>query len=106
MVMLKQQFVEVEGATLEVFSGGHGGPIVCAAHPFVIQTEHGGVLSELSSLVLINPRGSGNSSPAQCPSDYSWAQLIDDIEAVRHHLGVHRWAFAGYSGGGNVGLLY
>lgn len=106
MALLTQHLLSVNGVTLEVFVGGTEGPVLCSAHPFLVQTEHGGMMAEMSRLVLINSRGSGGSSPALSRQDLSWDQLIDDVEAVRMHLGIEKWCFVGLSGGGNVALRY
>jgi len=63
--------------------------------------------------VLIDQRGSGRSTPhASAPLDQvHWASIdlhhhLADIEAVRAHLGIDRWAVVGYSWGSVLGLAY
>jgi proline iminopeptidase len=64
------------------------------------------VWARFGTLLMVNPRGAGNSSPALSPDDLSMRRLADDLECLRRQLGYARWAFAGSSAGGYVGLLY
>jgi pimeloyl-ACP methyl ester carboxylesterase len=95
---------------LETFIGGPaapGGPVVCAAHPAGVFGEGAvNLLREIAGarVVCVNPRGIGNSSAA--PQDYTLDSMVDDLEAVRRHLGVGVWDFWGMSGGGWLGLAY
>jgi pimeloyl-ACP methyl ester carboxylesterase len=109
VITLERRTVEVDGATLEVFTGGAGGPTVCQSHPFVAQTPEGGLVDavgDLCRLVRVNPRGVGSSSAARTPRTFSFAQQVADLEAVRQRLGIERWAFHGEEGGGCLGPLY
>jgi proline iminopeptidase len=108
-MMLEQQLIEVEGATLEVGFAGSGEPVICQSHPFDPKTpDYGpahGWESGMGRLVAIHPRGVGRSS-GQEARDFTFSQHIDDLEAVRRRLDVDRWVFWGSSGGGAIGLLY
>jgi proline iminopeptidase len=109
MDMLEQQMIEVDGATLEVFVGGAGALTVGQSHPCVAAQPTGGLAHELSDgfrLVRVNARGMGRSSAGRGPHDYTFRQHLDDLEAVRRHLGVERWVWWGTSGGGAIGVLY
>jgi pimeloyl-ACP methyl ester carboxylesterase len=106
--MIKQHMMEVDGATLQVFVIGDSGPLICTTHPWGTYT---GQLSEHdppfpTRLVQVNPRGSGQSSPGRSAEDYTFKQLVDDLEAVRRQLSSEPWIFMGYSGGGYAGLHY
>jgi proline iminopeptidase len=109
-----RRVIDVDGATLEVFLTGTEAPVVCESHPF-------GALGPdltagtpppwpwdgtISGFVTVNPRGVGGSSPGRGPRDFAFAQHLDDLEAVRQHLGVERWVFWGGSAGGVLGLYY
>ena len=53
-----------------------------------------------------HPPGVGPSTPQWQPSDVTFAQHIDDLEAVRQQLGGEPWVYWGASGGSIIGLLY
>ena len=62
-------------------------------------------------VVLFDQRGSGRSRPlaSQPGADLSTnttAHLIEDIEALREHLGIERWTVLGVSWGSTLGLAY
>ena len=111
---VERRMIEVEGATIEVFLTGTESPAVCQSHTFV------GTLPEpmpdgqfpwpwdgsIRGLVSVNPRGVGNSSARNGPSDFTLRQHLDDLEAVRQQLGVARWVFWGSSGGGVLAQAY
>jgi proline iminopeptidase len=115
-LMFDQRFVEAEGAQLEVFVARAAGPFICTTHPFI--PAGGNTLETLKTsayiralaaagrLVVVNPRGMGNSSPAKRVDDLTLRQLADDLEAVRRGLGVGKWIVAGGSSGAHVALLY
>jgi proline iminopeptidase len=108
-MMLEQQLIEVDGATLEVGFAGSGEPVICQSHPFGARAPDydpaDGWESGMGRLVAVNPRGVGRSS-GQEARDFTFSQHIDDLEVVRRRLGVDRWVFWGSSGGGAIGLLY
>ena len=62
-------------------------------------------------VVLFDQRGCGRSTPhasavdADLTSNTTW-NLVDDIDAVRRHLGVERWLVLGGSWGGTLALAY
>ena len=94
MSSLSQQFVDVDGATLEILSSAGGQPVVCSAHPLYAEPAEGGLLSDTligtRRVVVVNPRGLGGSSPARSPRDMMMAQLVEDLEAVHHRLGIEQ----------------
>jgi proline iminopeptidase len=56
--------------------------------------------------VLLDQRGAGRSTPQGELSDNATADLLEDLEAVRRHLGIERWALFGGSWGATLALLY
>ena len=66
----------------------------------------GPALERTLRMVYLDQRGSGRSDRPQDPKAYSIAQLVDDIEALRTHLGVARIALIGHSFGTILGLEY
>lgn len=57
-------------------------------------------------IVLFDQRGCGRSTPhASLEANTTW-HLVADIERLREHLGVQRWAVFGGSWGSTLGLAY
>jgi proline iminopeptidase len=61
--------------------------------------------------VIFDQRGSGRSRPLASDPDAdlstnTTSHLISDIEALREHLGIERWAVLGLSWGTTLGLAY
>lgn len=110
MAQFAQRIIDVGDAKLEVFLGGSGRPLICGTNQWTVQTAQGGPLAEVlaaeGSLVSVNPRDAGNSSPAREPWELTMAFLVDDLEVVRQQLGGEPWIYVGHSGGGFIGLLY
>ena len=65
-----------------------------------------GGLSERFTLILLNPRGTGDSSAPADPRAYTTADYVADVEELRSHLGEERLNLLGYSHGGVVALAY
>ncbi len=86
----------------------HGGPGT-GCGPGALDHFH----PTLHHAVLIDQRGAGLSTPhaSEPLSEIDWSSIdlahhIADIEAVREHLGIERWAVVGYSWGSVLGLAY
>jgi pimeloyl-ACP methyl ester carboxylesterase len=109
---MERRQVEVSGAALDVVIGGDAGSTaqrICASHPAGVFDETTvEFLSDIAdaTVVCVNPRGIGRSSPVPEGAAYSLEAMVDDIEEVRRHLGIERWVFWGMSGGGWLGQLY
>ncbi|GHO83959.1 alpha/beta fold hydrolase [Dictyobacter formicarum] len=115
---VKQILLAIDKQTaIEVFITGEQQPVLCTTHPFAPAT--GNTFSTLNTnsylqalrraagtLVVVNPRGMGQSSPLKSPEDATLSCLVEDLEKVRIHLNIPRWNFIGGSSGGDVGLLY
>lgn len=57
-------------------------------------------------IVLFDQRGCGKSTPfASLEENTTW-HLVDDVEALRRHLGVERWQVFGGSWGSTLALAY
>ena len=79
MALFEQRMVEIEGAMLEIVVGGAGQPLICTSHPCWPPNGQSAQaaqddatlqsLAAVSSVVWVNPRGSGNSSPIHSTSD-------------------------------------
>ncbi len=57
-------------------------------------------------IILFDQRGAGRSTPhAELENNHTQA-LLDDIEAIREHLGIEQWLLFGGSWGSTLSLLY
>lgn len=57
-------------------------------------------------IILFDQRGCGRSTPhAELHENTTW-HLVDDIEALRKHLGIERWQLFGGSWGSTLSLAY
>ena len=63
-------------------------------------------LWERYTLVLLNPRGTGGSDKPADPRAYQIDDYVDDVEALREHLGLERMMLLGHSHGGTVAQAY
>jgi proline iminopeptidase len=57
-------------------------------------------------IVLFDQRGCGRSRPHACLTNNTTAHLIEDIEKIRRHLQIDKWALFGGSWGSTLALLY
>ncbi len=65
-----------------------------------------GGLPGYRSLVLLDPRGTGDSAAPADPATYRCDRQVDDVEALRAHLGLERLDLLGHSAGGTLAVLY
>ena len=65
-----------------------------------------GGLDERLELVLLDPRGTGGSDRPADPRAYTIDDYANDVEELRHHLGVERINLLGHSHGGIVAIAY
>ena len=57
-------------------------------------------------IVIFDQRGAGRSRPLGGLDDNTTPHLIEDIEQLRHHLGIDRWMLFGGSWGSTLALAY
>jgi proline iminopeptidase len=57
-------------------------------------------------IILFDQRGCGRSVPLGELADNTTAHLVEDLEKLRHHLGVTQWLVFGGSWGSTLGLAY
>ena len=88
----------VERPVLFLLHGGPGGDHI----GFKTQLSE---LRNVAQLVYLDHRGSGRSKPAD-PDTYTLDNNIDDLEAIRLHLGLDRISILGSSYGGMVAQGY
>lgn len=99
-------FSTPEGLTLSYERRGSGPLLVC--HPggpgcSAAEFRDFAGLDDSFELVLLSPRGSAGSDPAD---DYALASYASDLEALRLHLGVEQLDLLGFSHGGMVAMTY
>jgi len=99
-------FTTPEGLTLSFERRGSGPLLVC--HPggpggSAAEFRDFAGLDDTFELVLLSPRGSHGSDPAD---DYALSSYVRDLEALREHLGVEQLDLLGFSHGGTVAIAY
>lgn len=57
-------------------------------------------------IILFDQRGCGQSQPTAELHDNTTWHLVNDMEVIRHHLGVERWLIFGGSWGSTLSLTY
>lgn len=58
------------------------------------------------NVIMFDQRGAMRSQPFGCMEENSPQYLIEDIEALRRHLGIDKWIVFGGSWGSTLGVLY
>jgi pimeloyl-ACP methyl ester carboxylesterase len=101
-----ETFTTPEGLTLSYERRGSGPLLVC--HPggpggSAAEFRDFAGLDDRFELVLLSPRGSIGSDPAE---DYSLASYVADVEALREHLVLEQLDLLGFSHGGCVAMSY
>jgi pimeloyl-ACP methyl ester carboxylesterase len=98
-----------DGTTLAYHLTGEGEPLVCLPGGPMQASVYLGDLGGLSAyrrLVLLDLRGTGDSAVPADPATYRCDRLVDDVEALRAHLGRDRIDLLGHSAGATLALLY
>jgi proline iminopeptidase len=65
-----------------------------------------GGLSAHRRLIMLDLRGTGRSAIPEDAASYRCERLVDDVEALREHLGLDRLDLLGHSAGANLAVLY
>lgn len=98
-----------DGRTLAWKESGSGPPLLCHPGGPGASARYFDGLPELAAertLVLLDPRGTGDSDRPVDPHAYELSDYGADIEAVRRHLGVERLDLLGHSHGGFVAMAW
>jgi pimeloyl-ACP methyl ester carboxylesterase len=98
-----------DGTPLAYHQAGEGDPLICVPGGPMQASAYLGDLGGLSahrSLVLLDLRGTGESAVPADPASYRCDRLVDDVEALRAHLGRDRIDLLGHSAGGALAVLY
>ena len=104
--MATELAISSDGVLLAGEEAGEGRPIVLlhgltATRRYVVM---GSRSLERSGhrVISYDARGHGRSSPAAAPGDYTYGDLVDDLEAVLDHLELERAVLAGASMGAHT----
>jgi pimeloyl-ACP methyl ester carboxylesterase len=102
-------FHGADGTPLAYHQAGEGDSLICLPGGPMQASAYLGDLGGLSahrSLVLLDLRGTGESAVPADPASYRCDRLVDDVEALRAHLGQDRVDVLGHSAGGALAVLY
>ena len=98
-----------DGRTLGYHKMGDGPVLVCHPGGPGFSSLYFGDLAglwERFTLVLLNPRGTGNSGRPKDSTAYQIEDYVADVEELRVHLGLERLVLLGHSHGGVVAQAY
>jgi proline iminopeptidase len=96
-----------DGTKLSYDVIGDGRPLVCLPGGPMKDAGYLGDLGGLPGrLVLVDPRGTGRSDTPADLTTCRCDRLVDDVEALREHLGVERFDLLGHSAGANLAVSY
>jgi pimeloyl-ACP methyl ester carboxylesterase len=102
-------FDAADGTRLAYHLAGEGRPLTCLPGGPMQASAYLGDLGGLSAhrqLSLLDLRGTGASAVPADPATYRCDRLVDDVEALRAHLGLDRVDLLGHSAGATLALLY
>ncbi|WP_329113417.1 alpha/beta fold hydrolase [Streptomyces sp. NBC_01465] len=101
-------FSASDGTRLAYRTAGDGDPVICVPGGPADSTYLGdlGGLSAHHRLIVLDLRGTGRSALPDDTSTYRCDRLVDDIEALRVHLGLDTIRLLGHSAGANVATQY
>ncbi|MFD9903437.1 alpha/beta fold hydrolase [Streptomyces sp. NPDC059063] len=102
-------FSAYDGTELAYHVVGEGPPLLCLPGGPMQASAYLGDLGGLSAhrrLILLDLRGTGRSAAPRDVSSYRCDRLVDDVEALREHLGLEAADLLAHSGGTNLATLY
>ncbi len=109
MIPLMPTFSAYDGTELAYHEKGEGEPLLCLPGGPMRASVYLGDLGGLTAhrrLILLDLRGTGDSAEPEDPATYRCDRLVDDVEALREHLGLDRVDLLGHSAGGDLATLY
>ena len=104
-----ENFLAADGTRLACRRHGQGAPVICLPGGPMRASAYFGDLGGLSahrSLVPLDLRGTGDSAVPADLTSYRCDRQVDDVEALRVHLGLDRVDLLGHSAGAALALLY
>ncbi|MEU7004068.1 alpha/beta hydrolase [Nonomuraea sp. NPDC046570] len=101
-------FSAPDGTQLAYRVIGDGDPVVCLPGGPADSRYLGdlGGLSTRRRLIVLDLRGTGRSATPEDTSSYHCDRLVDDVEALRDHLGLPSMDLLGHSAGTNIATQY
>ncbi|MEV7892447.1 alpha/beta fold hydrolase, partial [Streptomyces sp. NPDC088357] len=102
-------FTSYDGTELAYHLKGEGPPLVVLPGGPMRASAYLGDLGGLGAhrqLVLLDLRGTGASATPADPATYRCDRLVDDVEALRVHLGLAETDLLAHSAGGSLAMLY
>ncbi|MFD6173336.1 alpha/beta fold hydrolase [Streptomyces coeruleorubidus] len=102
-------FTAQDGTRLACHVRGAGEPLVVLPGGPMRASAYLGNLGGLDAhrqLVFLDLRGTGQSAVPEDPATYRCDRLVDDVEALRRHLGLERMDVLAHSAGGSLAMLY
>ncbi|MGW1991651.1 alpha/beta fold hydrolase [Embleya sp. NPDC001921] len=98
-----------DGTPLAYHVSGDGAPLVCLPGGPMQASAYLGDLGGLAGhrrLIMLDLRGTGESAKPQDTSSYRCDRLVEDVEALRGHLGLARMDLLAHSAGANLAGRY
>lgn len=99
-------FTAADGTRLAYHLTGDGSPLICVPGGPMQSSVYLGDLGGVSPLALLDPRGTGKSEAPADPATYRCDRQVDDLEALRDHLGLDRIDLLGHSAGAAIAVTY
>ncbi|ATW51453.1 alpha/beta fold hydrolase [Streptomyces peucetius] len=103
-------FSAPDGTVLACHVSGGGTPLICLPggpmRAFAYFGDLGGLAAAGHRVVGMDLRGTGASGAPADPASYRCDRLVDDVEALRVHLGLDRMRLLGHSAGAELATLY
>jgi len=102
-------FSAPDGTRLAYRTIGDGDPLLCLPGGPMQDAAYLGDLGGLARhrrLLLLDPRGTGDSAIPGDAGSYRCDRQVDDVEALRQHLGLGRIDLLGHSAGVNLAVQY
>ncbi|WP_406133446.1 alpha/beta fold hydrolase [Streptomyces zaomyceticus] len=106
-----RSFTAPDGTSLafHVSGTGTGAPLLCLPGGPLQDSAYLGDLGGLTAhrrVIRLDLRGTGASEVPEDPASYRCDRLVDDVEALRAHLGLDTVDVLGHSAGANLAALY
>ncbi|MEU6093773.1 alpha/beta hydrolase [Streptomyces sp. NPDC047079] len=102
-------FSAYDGTTLAYHVSGDGPPVICLPGGPMRDSAYLGDLGGLPAhrrLIRLDLRGTGRSAAPEDTASYRCDRLVDDVEALREHLGLDGMDLLAHSAGANLAASY